>query len=191
MDTIKTSRTFLGKSFKYKTELDENGSALWTEEIVQKFSKWLYDLSKESRDLFKVQYTVTNNANFVFNKLQEKLGAYDESLLTRAISIVFINFISTRKGSLIMKKLKSYSDSKVSRELISKENGTIKKSVIFSPRGIRDVVSYSNISKQKHCKVIQNSLYAVLLISISEDIEIKKYWENEVLSQICTIVKAA
>ena len=56
---------------------------------------------------------------------------------------------------------------------------------------MRDVEAYSNLTGLKKGQVIKNALYSVLLISINEDEEIKKFWENEIIEKLTTIVKAA
>lgn len=56
---------------------------------------------------------------------------------------------------------------------------------------MRDVEAYSQLTNLSKGKIIKNALYSVLLISINEDEEIKKFWENEILEKITTIVKAA
>ncbi len=56
---------------------------------------------------------------------------------------------------------------------------------------MRDIESYAQLTKLSKGKVVKNALYSVLLISINEDEEIKKFWEKEILEKITTIVKAA
>lgn len=182
-------KDFLGKAFKYKTQVNEEGQALWTKEIDNQFSQWLHDLKENNRELFKVQYSISKNASLVLNKLKERLGVFDESLLVRAITITFINFIDTKKGHQVIKKLKFYRDSDDFKNLNDGEG--IKKNLYFSPTGMRDVESYSQLTGQKKGQVVKNALYSVLLISINEDDEIRRFWEQEVLEKISTIIKAA
>lgn len=183
------NKTFLGKTFSYTAEIDNEGKALWTQKIDSKFSKWLHQLKDENRELFKVQYSLSSNAYDVLGKLKERIGVYDDSLIIRAITITFINFIDTRKGRRIIKKLNSYKDSG-DLELLQ-DGDTLKKSLYFSPIGMRDVEAYSNLTELKKGHVIKNALYSVLLISINEDEDIKKFWENEIIEKLTTIIKAA
>lgn len=185
--TIK--KEFLGNTFSYQTEIDEDGNSLWTQKIDTDFSKWLYKLKDENRDLFKVQYSLSTNAYGVLDKLKEKIGVYDDSLIIRAITITFINFIDTRKGRAIVKKLNSYKD--LDDIKVLKEGDTLKKNLYFSPVGMRDIEAYSNLTGLKKGQVIKNALYSVLLISINEDETIKKFWEDEIIEKLTTIVKAA
>ena len=53
------------------------------------------------------------------------------------------------------------------------------------------MLNHSRMTRLKKSQAVQNSLYSVLLISINEDEEIKKYWEEVILGQLETIVKAA
>lgn len=53
--------TPLGKQFIYKIEVDEHGRSLWKEAIDQEFSKWIYVLKQNDRELFKEQYSVSEN----------------------------------------------------------------------------------------------------------------------------------
>lgn len=182
-------KEFLGQTFSYTTEIDTNGNALWTEEIDNFFSKWLHQLKDDNRELFKVQYSLSTNAYDVFNELKEKIGVYDDSLLVRAITITFINFIDTKKRKSMIEKLNIYKDS--DNLEILKQGETLKKNLYFSPIGIRDVEAYSNLTGLKKSKVVKNALYSVLLISINEDREIKKFWEQEILEKLTIIVKAA
>ncbi|MBT7608340.1 MAG: hypothetical protein HN576_01200 [Bacteriovoracaceae bacterium] len=182
-------KEFLGETFTYTTEVNEDGKALWTNAIDNEFSKWLYQLRAENRELFKVQYSVSGNAYKVLEKLKERIGVFDDSLLVRAITITFINFIDTRKGRPILNKLNKYvADGDLD---VLQEGETLKKSLYFSSVGIRDIEAYSNLSGYKRSKVVKNALYSVLLISINEDEEIKNFWEQEILSQLTNIVKAA
>jgi hypothetical protein len=187
METIQ--KKFLGKTFSYKTEIDSDGKALWTDEIDHDFSKWLHQLREENRELFKVQYSISSHAYDVLGKLKELIGVYDDSLLVRAITITFINFIDTNKGRSVLKKLGQYKKSGDLEKLMDGE--VLKKSLYFSPVGMRDIEAYSNLTGFKKSKVIKNALYSVLLISINEDAEIKQFWEDLILEQITTIAKAA
>lgn len=185
----KVQKEFLGEVFTYKTTVDKNGKALWTKEIDSRFSQWLYDLKNEKRELFKVQYSISQNYFEILEKLKIRLGVYDESLLVRAITIIFIDFIDTRKGRLIFKKLNSYKESEDFKVLV--EGDTLKRNLYFSPIGMREVEAYSSLTGLKKCNVVKNALYSVLLLSINEDKEIQECWETEILSKISTIVKAA
>jgi len=187
METIQ--KEFLGEKFSYTTEVDEDGKGLWTNTIDNDFSKWLHQLRIDNRELFKVQYSVSENAYKVLEKLKERIGVFDDSLLVRAITITFINFIDTRAGRLILNKLNACIAA--GGLDILQEGDTLKKSLYFSPVGIRDVEAYANLTGFKRSKVVKNALYSVLLISINSDKEIKKFWEEEILEQLTTIVKAA
>lgn len=187
METVE--KYFLGQTFTYSTDVDKDGKALWNDSIDNDFSKWLYQLRDENRELFKVQYSLSSNAYEVLKKLKERMGVHDDSLLVRAITVIFINLLDTRRGRPILKRLNSYKDS--SDLAILQEGDTLKKSLYFSPAGIRDVEAYSNLTKFRKSKIIKNALYTVLLISINEDREIKKFWEDEILERLTNIVKAA
>lgn len=182
-------KKFLNQTFKYKTLVNEEGQALWTEEIDGKFIEWISDLRSKERDLFKVQYAVSHNAFLLLDKLKHKLGASDESLLVRAMTITFINYIDTRKGHQIMKKLSFYNETKTSHALMDGE--VVKKNLYFSATGMRDIESYSELTGMKKSAIVANAIYSVLLISINEDEEIKKFWEKEVIGQINNILKAS
>lgn len=56
---------------------------------------------------------------------------------------------------------------------------------------MRDIESYARMTGLKKSQAVQNALYSVLLISINEDEQIKKYWEEVILGQLATIAKAA
>jgi hypothetical protein len=187
MKTIK--KEFLGHTFSYKTEVDEEGRALWTKDIDHKFSKWLFELREVNRELFKVQYSITKNAHKVLEKLKNELGVFDESLIIRAITITFINFIDTKSGKKVLKKLSEYKSNEDFSLLV--KGDVLKKNLYFSHLGIRDVEAYSQLTGLPKSKVILNALYSVLLISINEDAEIKRFWEEEIVEKITTIVKAA
>lgn len=189
MKTI-IEKEFLGNQFKYSTEVDEaTGKALWTKEIDMQFSRWLHDLKNKHRELFKIQYSVSSNAYDVLNHLKDLIGVYDDSLLVRAITITFINYVDTRKGRGILQRLGEYKKSTNLDVLMQGEN--LKKNLYFSPSGMRDIEAYSKLSGLKKSAVIQNALYSILLLSVNEDAEIKKFWEEVILNQITVIAKAA
>lgn len=183
------TKEFLGNTFSYETEVNEEGQALWTEKIDSDFSKWIYGLRVQDRELFKVQYSLSQNAYDVVEKLKEKIGVYDDSLIVRAITITFIDFLDTRKGRPIMNKLNSYKESGDLEVLLGGD--TLKKSLYFSPLGMRSVDAYSSLTGLKKSKVIKNAIFSVLLLSINEDEEIKEFWETMILQQITTMAKAA
>jgi hypothetical protein len=189
MQTV--DREFLGHKFTYETLVDEKtGQTLWNNEIDAKFSKWLHELKSKDRELFRVQYSISSNAYDLLNQIKERIGVYDDSLLVRAITITFINYLDTYKGRSIMKRFAEYKKSKDLSEVL-KSGDTIKMSLYFSPNGMRDIESYSRITGLKKSASIQNALYIVLLLSINKDEEIKKYWEDVILGQLTTIAKAA
>ncbi len=183
-------KEFLGNQFKYSTEVDEaTGKALWTKEIDMQFSRWLHELKNNDRELFKIQYSISSNAYEVINRLKDLIGLYDESLLVRAITITFINHVDTRKGRVVINKLSEYKKS--SNLDVLKQGDILKKNLYFSPSGMRDIEAYSKLTGLKKSAVMQNALYSILLLSINEDAEIKKFWEEVILSQITVIAKAA
>ena len=185
----KVKKDFLGHTFVYETLVNDEGQALWNKEIEKKYTKWLYDLKSKDRELFRVQYPISSNAYQLLNQIKEQIGVYDDSLLVRAITITFINYIDTHKGRTIMKRLNEY---KKSQDVDLLEEGEIiYKNLYFSPNGMREIESYSRLTKLKKSRAVQNALYCVLLISINEDVEIKKYWEEVILGQLETIIKAA
>ena len=185
----KVEREFLGHTFTYETFVNEEGQALWNKDIEKQYTKWLYDLKNKDRELFRVQYSISSKAYEVLNRIKELIGVYDDSLLVRAITITFINHLDTHKGRPIMKRLSEY---KKSKDVEVLKSGELQKmSLYFSPIGMRDVESYSRLTGLKKSAIIQNALHSVLLISINEDEEIKKYWEEVILGQLATIAKAA
>jgi len=185
----KIEREFLGHTFTYETLVNDEGHALWNKDIEKHFTKWLYDLKNKDRELFRVQYSISSKAYEVLSLIKELIGIYDDSLLVRAITITFINHLDTHKGRRIMKRLSEY---KKSKDVEALKSGELQKmSLYFSPIGMRDVESYSRLTELKKSAIIQNALYSVLLISINEDKEIKKYWEEVILKQLATIAKAA
>jgi hypothetical protein len=186
----KVEKVFLGQNFIYTTKVDKvTGKALWTKDIDMQFSKWLHNLKNTDRELFKIQYSISSNAYDVFNRLKDLIGVYDDSLLVRAITITFINYIDTHKGRGILKSLDKYKKSPDFE--ILKEGVNLKKNLYFSPTGMRDVEAYSVLTGLKKSAVVQNALYSVLLISINEDQSIRKFWENEILGHLTLIAKAA
>lgn len=182
-------KEFLGQTFTYSTHIDRDGQALWTQKIDDEFSQWLHQLKEKNRELFKIQYSLSFNAYVVLVKLKQRLGTFDESLIVRAITITFINFIDTKKGRLILNKLSEYKN--LGHLDLLDRRDILKKNLYFSPAGMRDVEAYSKLTGLKKSLVIKNALYSVLLISINEDHEIKKFWENEILQKLTTIIKAA
>lgn len=187
---MKVQKEFLGHQFHYLTYVDKTtGEALWTKEIDVLFAKWLHQLKDKDRELFKVQYSISSNAYQVFERLKNKIGVYDDSLLVRAMTITFINYVDTRKGRGVLKKLEEYKQTSDLTTL--KEGKTLKKNLYFSPCGMRDVESYACLTGLKKSAVLQNALYSILLLSIHEDDEIKCFWEEVVLGQLMIIAKAA
>ena len=185
----KVEKKFLGKTFSYVTNVAPDGEALWTNKIDSEFSKWLHQLREQNRELFKVQYSISSTMYEVLEKLKEKIGVFDDSLLVRAITITFINFVDTREGHPILKKLSQYKESEDFQ--ILQDGEILKKGLYFSPIGMRDVEAYSNLTGLKKSQVIKNALYSILLISIKEDAEIKKFWEEKILTKLTAIAKAA
>lgn len=184
----KIQKKFLGHTFTYSTHVNQKTShALWNENIDKEFSLWLHDLKIKNRELFKIQYSLSSNAYDVLNKLKEKIGIYDDSLLVRAMTITFINYIDTREGQSILKKLEKETEN----FNILQAGETLKKNLYFSPVGLRDVEAYANLTGLKKCNVVQNSLYSVLLISIAQNKDIHHFWEQEILTKLTTIAKAA
>ncbi len=88
--------------------------------------------------------------------------------------------------------MKRFAEYKKSKDIeILQEGEILQKSLYFSPNGMRDIESYSRMTRLKKSQAVQNALYSVLLISINEDEQIKKYWEEVILGQLATIAKAA
>ena len=186
MEVVK--KKFLGKTFSYMSEVGPAGQVLWTAEIDNQFSKWLHTLREKKRELFKIQYSISATAYSVMEKIRAQVGIGDDSLLVRAITIIFINFIDTHRGKAILRKLSRY---KGKGDLTTlQQGGRLKKNLYFSPAGMRDVEAYANLTGLKKSNVVKNALYSILLLSINEDKEIKKFWETQILERLQMIVKA-
>jgi hypothetical protein len=182
-------KEFLGEVFSYKTEVDMHGNALWTKKIDIQFSHWIYQLREDNRELFKVQYSISSNASAILNKIKEQIGVFDESLIVRAMTIIFISFIDTKRGKTIIKNLENYKESENFKILTEGKN--LKKSLYFSALGMRDVEAYSQLTGFSKGIVVKNAIYTVLLIYLNEDEDLIKFWEKEILEKITSIMKAA
>ena len=173
----KIKKEFLGEEFHFTTQVEKgSGKFLWNKEIDMKFNKWLSDLRHKNRELFKVQYSISKNGYEVLERLKEIIGVYDDSLLVRAITITYINYVDTRDGKTVLNKLKQREDQNNFKMVTSGKS--IKKNLYFSPVGMRDLESYSKLTGLKKSHVIQNCLYTILLISINEEPNIKRFWDK-------------
>lgn len=188
MQTVE--REYLGHKFVYDTLVDEEtGQTLWTNEIDTQFSKWLYELKNQDRELFRVQYSISSSAYDVLNRLKDLLGVYDDSLVVRAITLAWINEIDTHKNKAVLERFKQYRKS--SNVDVLKSGELLQKSLYFNPAGMRDIIAYTNLTEMTKSQAIKNALYSVLLISINEDEELKKYWKDVLLRELTLMVKAA
>lgn len=182
-------KDFLGDIFSYNTEIDEHGYALWTPQIDVEFSKWLHELKSKNRELFKVQYSHSSNAGKILEKIQDLVGVYEDSLIVRAITITFISIIDTKKGKNVIDRLSHYKNLEELEVLM--QGHLHKKSLYFSPSGMRVLEAYSKLTGLKKSKVVQNALYSVFLLSINEDDQIKKFWNEEILAKLKQMARAA
>ncbi len=182
------SKIFEGEEFIYKAKTcNDCGSEAWDDKLEKNYSNWLMDLHKTKRHIFQVQYSIPKYVQDCISKLLERFPHVEESLLIRALVMVYLNVVEDRDE--ILKKVEAYIDSDDYRILT--KGSKINKKVQFNPKGFNEILTHSNLFEIKPKSLIEEILKRMIILSIKEDKKMKDFWENEILVGIETILMAA
>lgn len=186
----KHEKIFNKEVFSYEaiTCLDCGGHA-WVESIEVEYNNWLNDLHKNSkkRHLFQVQYSISETAKHCLSHLRGKFPGVDLSLLVRALVIIYLDEVETNEE--ISEGIEKLTQTYDYKELLTGDQ--IKAKIGFKPQGMKDILATANLFGVKPSKVIEESLYRMLILSINEDDDMKKFWESLILSRVEIILKSA
>lgn len=187
--SVKThERIFEKEIFSYKAETCKDCSAvLWDATLEKKYGIWMNLLYKEKRHIFQIQYSISSHEQSCISKLLERFPNVEESLLIRALIIVYIEMVENEQE--ILERLESYLSSSDYVKLVDADK--IAKKLQFSPIGFQKIVSYSKLFDMKYSKIVEEVLSRMILLSIKEDDLMKDFWENVILKDIQRIVMAA
>lgn len=184
----KQLKEFQGEKFHFEAQTcNECGAVLWNNEIEKKYNLWLEKLQSKKRHLFQVQYFLTEEAISCIQKLNERFPGVDDSLLIRAMVMVYLDIVEDNEK--IMKIVDKYIDTPDYHRLTDGKKKA--KKLQFKPNGIKDVLALADMFKVKPNKIIEEAVYRVLMVSIKEDSVMRDFWEKVVLKNIETILKAA
>lgn len=181
-------KEFQKEKFSYNSQTcQECGAILWNSKTETQYNNWLNSLHSSKRHLFQVQFSLSETALQCIENINARYPGVDESLLIRAIVIVYLDIIDGIED--VANKIEAYTDTTDFHHLT---NGAKRpKKIQFKPNGMRDLLAYANLLELKASKVIEESIYRVLLLSIKEDDEMKEFWNKVILKNIETILKAA
>lgn len=185
----KHTKEFQSEKFHYEAlTCADCGAVLWNNEIEKKYNLWLEKLQSKKRHLFQIQYSLTEEAIICIQKLNERFPGVDDSLLIRAMIMVYLDIVEDNQK--IMKVVEKYMDTPDYLQLTSGKKKA-KKKLQFRPNGLKDILALADMFKIKPNKIVEDAIYRVLLVSIKEDPMMKDFWEKVVLRNIETILKAA
>jgi hypothetical protein len=144
-------------------------------------------LYKEKRHIFQIQYSISSHEQSCITKLLERFPNVEESLLIRALIIVYIEMVESEQE--ILERLESYLSSPDYVKLVNADK--VAKKLQFGPFGFQKIVSCSKLFDMKYSKIAEEVLSRMILLSIKEDDLMKDFWENVILKDIQRIVMAA
>ncbi|MCK5072222.1 MAG: hypothetical protein KAQ98_02270 [Bacteriovoracaceae bacterium] len=184
----KHKRIFQDEVFPYKAKTCADcGSILWNDELQKQFNMWLIDLHKNKRHLFQVQYQLSDNAIGCIEKLNERFLGIDQSLLIRALVMVNLEVVEDHEEILEI-----IEESIASGDYLTLIDGDKHaKKLQFKPSGMLDILAYADMLKIRPGKIVEESLYRIVLLSIRTDPVMKEFWENTILKSLEIILKAA
>jgi len=181
-------RKFQDEVFKYKSKTClDCGAVLWNEVNEKKFNSWLIDLYKQKRHLFQVQYNLSENVIQCVDKLSERFPWIDQSLLIRAL--VVLNLDVVEENQEILNLVEGHLESEDYKHLTS--GAMIAKKLQFKPNGMQEILAYSGMLKVRPSKIIEESINRILLLGIKADPILKAFWEDTIIKNLETILKAA
>ncbi|MEI8347867.1 MAG: hypothetical protein WCG27_10395 [Pseudomonadota bacterium] len=184
----KIEREFQGEAFSaLGTSCQDCGATLWDHALEKKYNNWLEDLHRKKRHIFQIQYSLSDSAIQCIKKLSERFPGADESLIIRALVIVQLDIVES--NVTIMKKLHFHM--KTADYEILTGGKKVAKKLQFGPSGLQEILSLASLAHIKPHKLVEESIGRILLLSIKENPEMHSFWENVVLKNIETILKAA
>jgi hypothetical protein len=184
----KHERLFEKEVFSYKAQTCKDcGAVLWDSDLEEEYGKWMHLLYKEKRHIFQIQYSISSHVQDCITKLHERFPNVDESLLIRALIVIYIEMVENEQT--VLERLESYL---TTRDYMTLTDGDkIAKKLQFGPMGFHKIVSYAKLLDMKYAKIVDEVLNRMVLLSVKEDAVMKNFWENVILKDIERIVMAA
>jgi len=181
-------KEFEKEIFEYKASTCKDCNAvLWDNELEKSYGAWVNKLYKEKRHIFQIQYSIPATVQECIGKLLERFPHVEESLLIRALIVVYIDMVENEQN--IMDSLEHYLISEDYLHLIEGQKNS--KKIQFAPSGFQKIQSYSKLFGMKPNKILEEVLNRMILLSIREDEVMKEFWENVILKDIAMIIEAA
>lgn len=174
---------------QFVAEVDECrncGAQVWTRETRHRFHQWMLELKHERRDVFQIQFYLTDSAREALKDLLKSYPGVKMSALIRAITSAYLNsmirFQDFQSVSHQILELSSY------RRIA---DGVRKKTCIqFSPIALLDVQAWGEILKLSPHKVVEDATYKCLALKIEPDTKLRSHWEQNLWPQIEVILRS-
>jgi hypothetical protein len=184
-ETATIKKELQGHFFTAQTRVCKDcGAELWDEKLNVDFNNWVNEIKVKPR----IQFKMSNMAEQCLDHILLKFPGANKTILVRAMIAVYLDLL--KKGPDINHIFNQLYDSEFygtfEEDHISKMFQTDVRAVFFF-----DIQSWGKSFELKPNEMAAEAFHLMMALCVSEDQDLKNFWNTMILPQIETIVKAA
>lgn len=178
-------KEILGHKFTGKTLVCQDCNAeLWTSDLTVAYNKWLSGLSLKPR----IQFKMSHLADQCLEEVLIRFPGSNKAIFIRAMIMVYMLLL--KEGPKANDILNQIYDSHYFHVFIEDSNVKMFQTDV-KPLLYLDIQSWGKTFDLKPNEFSAESFYLMMALCVSEDENLKDFWNQRILPQIETIIKTA
>ena len=162
------------------------GQRLWTPETQVRFNAWILGLKKERRDVFQLQFYISESARRGLVDALDRFPGISPSVLVRVMVTVYLS--AHIRYPEFKDVLVRVGHSPAYQKLIFGRRR--KTSVQFSPMALLDIQSWADILKLAPHKIVEDAISKMLTLQVESEPRLRDFWDKSLRPQIEVILRA-
>ncbi len=179
------NKEILGHKFSGNTLVCKDcGAELWTAKLTSEYNKWLTGLNLKPR----IQFKMSHLADQCLEEVLNRFPGSNKAVFVRAMIMVYTLLL--KEGPKANEIFNQIYDSDYFRSFLEDSNLKMFQTDV-KPLLYLDIQSWGKIFDLKPNEFSAESFYLMMALCVSEDKDLKEFWNQRILPQIETIIKTA
>lgn len=179
------NKEVLGHKFSGKTLVCQDCQAeLWSNNLTAEYNNWLSSLNIKPR----VQFKMSQLADQCLEEVLNRFPGSNKAIFIRAMIMVYMLIL--KEGPKANEILNQIYDSHYFHTFIEDQNVKMFQTDV-KPLLYFDIQSWGKSFDLKPNEFSAESFYLMMALCVSEDENLKEFWNQRILPQIETIIKTA
>lgn len=178
-------KEILGHRFLGKTLVcSDCGAELWTSQLTSEYNKWLASLNLKPR----IQFKMSQLADQCLEQAISRFPGSNKAVFVRAM--IMVHMLLLKEGPTANEILNKIYDTDYFRTFLEDSNLKMFQTDV-KPLLYFDIQSWGKIFDLKPNEFSSESFCLMMALCVSEDKDLKEFWNQRILPQIETIIKTA